>query len=222
MSLPPPIRARLLAAVLLSAALLALCGCNRKDRPTAPPPTSASPKSAPSTERVVGPLSDADAQSLATMNDALKQYLGLHRRIENALPKLPKDATPQQIDAHQRTFESRLRRARATSHQGEIFTARARPVILRLVAAAFSGPDGKLLRASIMDEAQASPSAAKVAVNARYPDSVPLASVPPQVLQTLPQLSEDLEYRFLGDALILLDSRAHLVADYIENALPKV
>ena len=50
---------------------------------------------------------------------------------------------------------------------------------------------------------------------------MPLATIPPQVLQTLPKLTQDLEYRFIGDALILLDVRAHLIADFIEDALPK-
>ena len=45
--------------------------------------------------------------------------------------------------------------------------------------------------------------------------------MPPQVLQTLPELTEDLEYRFIGDWLILLDTHAHVIADFIENALPK-
>ena len=58
-------------------------------------------------------------------------------------------------------------------------------------------------------------------MNARYPDTVPLTTVPPQVLQTLPKLTEDLEYRFIGDSLILLDGHAHIIADFIEDALPK-
>ena len=72
-----------------------------------------------------------------------------------------------------------------------------------------------------MDENQAKPSAAKLIVNARYPDTVPLTTIPPQVLQTLPELTEDLEYRFLGDALILLDVHAHLIVDFIEEVFPK-
>jgi hypothetical protein len=41
------------------------------------------------------------------------------------------------------------------------------------------------------------------------------------VLQTLPKLSEDMEYRFIGDHLIVLDVHAHLIADFISDALPK-
>jgi len=72
-----------------------------------------------------------------------------------------------------------------------------------------------------MDENPVTPAALKLTVNSRYPDSVPLTTVPPQVLQTMPKLSEDLEYRFVGDWLILLDVHAHVIADFIEDVLPK-
>jgi len=205
---------------LIAAAVLALSACG-SDKPKAPPATSASPATAPPTERVVGPLSPADAQALATMTARLGEYVDLHTKIERSMPKLPKEATPAQIDKNQRALEKLVREARATAKPGDIFTPEARPVIERLLASVFGGPDGKQLRISIMDESQAPPSAAKLVVNSRYPDTVPLTTVPPQVLQTLPKLTEDLEYRFIGDSLILLDVHAHVVADFIEHAIPK-
>ena len=206
---------------LVAAVFLALVACTSCDKLPTPPATSESPSSAPATERVVGPLTPADAQALATMNDRLKQYLDVRGKIERSLPKLPKAATPQQIDKNQRAMEKLVREARATAKTGDIFTPEARPVIQRLLASVFGGPDGKQLKASIMDENQAAPSKVKLAVNGRYPDTVPLATVPPQVLQTLPKLTEDLEYRFIGDSLILLDVRAHVIADFIEDIVPK-
>jgi TolA-binding protein len=206
---------------LVAAAVLALSACTSCSKPPKPPATSESPSSAPATKRVVGPLSPADAQALATMIDRLRQYVDLRNKIARSLPKLPKEATPQQIDKNQRTMEKLVREARATAKPGDIFTPEARPVIERLLASVFGGPDGKQLKASIMDENRASPSAVKLAVNGRYPDIVPLATVPPQVLQTLPKLTEDLEYRFIGDSLILLDVRAHVIADFIEDIVPK-
>jgi len=199
-------------------ALVTLTACNGHDKPTPPPPTSASPTTAPPTERVVGPLSPADAQALSTMNDRLGEYIDLHTKLERSLPKLPKDATPQQIDKNQRAFEALMRKARATAKRGDIFTPEARPVIKRLLATVFEGPEGKQLKASIMDENSTD---ITISVNGRYPDTVPLSSVPPEVLQTLPKLTEDMEYRFIGDRLILLDTHAHVVADFIDDALPK-
>jgi hypothetical protein len=61
----------------------------------------------------------------------------------------------------------------------------------------------------------------KIAVNQPYPDQIPLSTMPPQVLQWLPKLPEELEYRFVADRLILMDVHAHIIVDYIEGALPK-
>lgn len=214
-------RSRAFVSLICCVAVGLLAACNRNDTPPPPEATTASPASAPNTERVVGPLSPQEAEALATMNDRLREYVDLHIKIEGELPKLPDDATPQQIDQQQRELEVRIRQARASARPGDLFTADARPVILRLLAQVFGGPQGKALKASIMDENPTDLDKYKLAVNARYPDSVPVTTVPLDVLQTLPKLSEDLEYRFVGDALILLDVHAHIIADYIENALPK-
>jgi hypothetical protein len=209
---------RIGVVVFLALALAKSSACKGVDKPTAAPATSASPATAPPTARVVGPLSPADAQALSTMNNRVREYIDLHTKLERSLPSLPNDATPLQIDKNQRALETLVRNARVGAKPGDIFTPDARPVIKRLLTTVFGGPDGQQLKASIMDE---NPVGLTLAVNGRYPDTVPLSSVPPQVLQTLPKLSEDLEYRFVGDRLILLDTHAHVIADFIDDALPK-
>ena len=205
---------------LFAAGVASFSACS--DRvPPPPPATSASPASAPPTTRVVGPLSQEDADALATMNDRLKEYVDQHLKLERSLPILPKEATPQQIDKNQRALEQLVQKARASAKPGDLFTPQAQPVIKRLMAEVFGAPDGKQLKASIMDENPVDPVKLKLTVNSRYPDIVPLATVPPQVLQALPKLHEDLEYRFIGDWLILLDVHAHVIADFIDDALPK-
>ena len=208
------------AFICIALAMVMGTACSRSEQPTAPPPTAESPADAPPTERVVGPLSEADAQALATMNDRIRDYIALHRKLEATLPKVPDEATPEQIDRNQRALEELVRAERSAAKRGDIFTAEAQPVIRRLLATVFGGPDGKELKASIMDENVIDPIQLKVTVNRRYPDTVPLTTIPPEVLQTLPKLSEDLEYRFIGDWLILLDTHAHLIADYLDDVLP--
>jgi len=206
--------------VPVTAAVLVLGGCNRNDQPDAPPATTASPENAPPTERVVGPLTPAEASALGTMNERLKQYVDLHLKVEKGLPGVPNDATPQQIDRRQRELQRRMAEARASAKPGDLFTPEARPVILRLLKTVFSGPEGRQLKASVMDENPTDLASYRLRVNARYPDNVPVTTVPVDVLQTLPKLTEDLEYRFIGDALILLDVHAHTIADYLEHAIP--
>jgi hypothetical protein len=46
--------------------------------------------------------------------------------------------------------------------------------------------------------------------------------MPPKVLEVLPKLPETLEYRFVGERLILFDNHAHLMVDYVDRALPRV
>jgi hypothetical protein len=40
-------------------------------------------------------------------------------------------------------------------------------------------------------------------------------------LRNLPELPEELRYQYVGDVLILLDSDARIIVDYMTRALPK-
>ena len=59
-------------------------------------------------------------------------------------------------------------------------------------------------------------------VNAAYPKDVPLSTMPPDVLLSLPDLPKDkeIEYRFAGKHLLLYDAKANLIIDFMLNALP--
>jgi hypothetical protein len=46
--------------------------------------------------------------------------------------------------------------------------------------------------------------------------------VPVNILARLPRLPDDIEYRFLGRDLILLDARARVILDRIPSAIPCV
>jgi hypothetical protein len=179
-------------------------------------PPSGAPTPVPS-ELAGQPRVNADAQALAGLQDRVKVYLALHNKLEATLPNLPKEATPEQIDAHQRALAALVQGARRGARRGDVFTGESRRVILKLMTRVFGGPDGRQLRASIMDE---NPGDLRITVNSRYPDTVPLSTVPPQVLAGLPKLPDELEFRFIGRRLILMDVHAHIILDFIDNALP--
>jgi len=159
-----------------------------------------------------------DAKALAGFLDRVNQYVVVHQKHENTLPKLSKESTPEQIDAHQRALGKLLQEARKDAKQGDIFTPESQAVIKKLIAKVFSGPDGPSLKASVMDE---NPGVPNLKVNARYPDEIPVSTIPPQLLEGLPKLPEEMEYRFVGDDLILMDTHAHTIADFIPNSFPK-
>jgi len=160
--------------------------------------------------------STSDLRTITLFSQRVKEYAALHNRLEATLPSMPKDA--EGIDKHQHALEQLMVDSRKAATRGDIFTPDADRLIRRLLGQVFSAPDGGQLRATIMDE---NPSALKLAVNGRYPDDVPLSTMPPQVLAVLPRLPPELEYRFIGNRLILLDIHAHTVVDFIHNVLPK-
>ena len=89
--------------------------------------------------------------------------------------------------------------------------------VKQLFAGIFRGQDGRRYRAKIMDEY---PGKVRLAVDAVYPSTVPVASMPAPVLAALPELPEELEYRFVGDQFTLFDRVAQTMPDFIVNALP--
>jgi len=78
-----------------------------------------------------------------------------------------------------------------------------------------TGPEGRETKANISDEE----AKVRLAVNARYPATEPLQTLPPNILANLPQLPEDMEYRVVGRALVLRDVDANIIVDFIPNAI---
>ena len=212
--------------VLALAISIPAVACARTEAPTpandqARPPAAAPAKPAPSSTQATPAKPDQpvnpDAKALAALLDRVNEYVKVHQKLEASLPHLPKEATPQQIDKNQRALGQLIRNARRTAKQGDLFTPDSQAVIKRLLARVFGGPDGAALKASIMDE---NPGVPKVVVNERYPDTVPLSTIPPQVLEGLPKLPEEMEFRFVGNTLVLMDVHAHIIADFIPDAFP--
>jgi hypothetical protein len=159
----------------------------------------------------------ADARIRADFLKRIEDYMALHQKVDESLPRLARDATPVEIDRHQRELGARIEKARAGSAQGDVFTKEIRAYFRRQMIRAFRSPEGRRLRKTIMDE---NPGPIRLRVNGRYPDTVPLSTMPPSVLEVLPKLPLDMEFRFIGKRLILHDIDAHIIVDYIENALP--
>jgi hypothetical protein len=57
-------------------------------------------------------------------------------------------------------------------------------------------------------------------VNAPFPENLPLQSTPATLLLNLPRLPAELDYRFVGNALVLRDTAANIIVDFIPDALP--
>jgi hypothetical protein len=165
-----------------------------------------------------GPSSAAaDAPVVSDFVNRVNAYVAIHLQAERAAPRLPQEATPQQIDQTQRAMAEHILAARAGAKRGDIFTPEMSALVRRVLTEVLSGPDGARRRASIMD---VNVKFIPLTANQRYPDDVPLTTMPPGLLKALPELPEEMEYRFIGPHLILFDEHAHLIPDFIPDALP--
>ena len=159
---------------------------------------------------------NADAAAFDAFSKRVAEYTALQKKVSAGLPALPAKPTPQQLDDHQRALGLGIMQARKGAKKGDVFGPDMPALIRRLLAPVFKGPDGAQVRAAIIEE----PHPVVPIVNARYPDEVPLSTMPPDVLRLLPKLEEGMEFRFIDRHLILLDVKSHLIVDVIDNAMP--
>ena len=153
----------------------------------------------------------------AEFDKRVKAYADSSRALAATLPKLPKDATPQQIDQDQRAFERLVVQARPDAKPGDLFIPDMQTYVRTLLADVFAGPLGAAERKAVHDE----PHPVVPVINKRYPDEVPLSTMPPRLLANLPTLPDQLEYRFVYNDLILMDDHAHVILDFIVDAMPR-
>ncbi len=160
-----------------------------------------------------------DAQLLADFKSRIDTYMALHNKLEKEAPPLKETKDPAQIKASQVVLAQKIREARRDAKPGEIFTPEIRQLLRRLMYPETKGPDGAETKAAMAEE-KGELKDVKLKVNADYPDSAPLMTVPPNILAALPKLPEDLEYRFVNRHMILLDVHANIIVDYVVNAIP--
>jgi hypothetical protein len=214
-------------AIILSCAVLACAtdaqqgepgSSQSKPEPAKPAQPAAEPVTT-SPPKMAAPQTNADAALLKDFTDRIDAYMKLHDKQEKgkADPKETSDAG--KIKETQDALAAKIQAARADAKPGDIFTPEIRQLFRRLMYPEMKGPDAPETRKTITEDPATPTKQQVLKVNARYPEGAPLPTVPPNLLARLPQLPEELEYRFINRDLILRDVNANLILDYIPNAI---
>ena len=164
------------------------------------------------------PLSPADKRIVEAFEKRAKDYAKMREALEEKMPALSKEAKPEEIQAHKKQFQDRVRAARVGSKPGEVFTPEAATLIRAIIKDEFKGRDRVELRNTVLRESENK--AVPLRVNYPYPESQELLEMPPTLLLRLPQLPKQLRYRFVRNNLLLVDRENGLIIDYMTNALP--
>jgi hypothetical protein len=160
------------------------------------------------------PQVNADSALLQDFQKRLGTYMQLRKDVESRMAKLK--ATPEQekINRHEDELRRAIHEARKTTGQGGIFTPEVSAEFRRLVAQSMDSGAKAHIGQSLK---HAEPVNLKLHANERYPEHLPLQSMPPSLLQNLPRLPAEIEYRITGRDLILLDVKASLVVDVLPD-----
>lgn len=172
-------------------------------------------------QRAKGSNVNPDAGLSADFNKRVADYVKLREKAAAAAPvDLQEKSKPAEISSAEKSMAVRIRDARAAAKAGDIFTPATQTMFRRLLKPPLTkGPDAADNKAIIKDDAPAA-NEVPFKVNAEYPKEVPLSTVPPDILLSLPPLPEDIQYRFAGKHLLLFDAKANIIIDYMLNAIP--
>ncbi|HEX8127867.1 MAG TPA: hypothetical protein VF527_02120 [Pyrinomonadaceae bacterium] len=184
----------------------------------APIPSIAQQTPAPHQADPLAGLSVKEREMVVAFQERVKDYSKLRESIEDKMPKLSKESTPEQIQAHKTEFEKRVREARAGAKPGELFTPDITAYIRATINGEFKGRERKELRETVLE---ADTKGVPLRVNYTYPETKELVEMPPTLLLKLPQLPKQLRYRFVSRNLLLVDRENDLIVDYMLDALPK-
>jgi hypothetical protein len=161
------------------------------------------------------PDTDDHAIALQAFNGNVERYVRLRDRLEEPLPAFDERRDPWSLMLTRRYLAAAIRSARPGARLGDVFTAP--------VSVAFRG----LIRQAIYDidieglgdeDLQADDFVIDLMVHEPLP-RWSLRTLPDVLLQRLPALPAGIEYRFVGEALVLWDAHAEILIDALPGAL---
>jgi hypothetical protein len=164
------------------------------------------------------PPSTCDAAAVAEFTDRLQAYLSVRQEVARDLLAERLFDDPGEMLFVRDALKRLIREARPYARAGDLFTPRAAAAFRHIIAAtaAAGHVDPKDFIRELRDERM--PGARQPVVNRSY-DWRLGAWMWPALLQALPPLPPDLQYRIVDDDLVLIDLRANLVIDILEHAM---
>lgn len=173
----------------------------------------------PQTPSPKPPGVNADAVLVRDFEKQIKDYVKLHKKAEAGLPALKPTDSPHTINERRRLLASRIQMDRRQAKQGDIFSPPLSQLYKRLISMAYQASGPAKVSTSLRHDEPVSD--VRVQVNGLYPEVIPLQTTPPSILLNLPPLPPELDYRIVGQSLVLRDTGANMIVDYIPGAIPR-
>ena len=166
-------------------------------------------------------LADLPAAQWSKFNRRIDSYLAVRRQVAQVVtgPRVSSDR--QEILKAADALAEAIQTARAAAKQGDIFSPSIAADFRRQIRAVLTR-QGRRAADLFADGApdRRRPQGQSI-VNGRFDWELD-AVMPPALIECLPPLPDELQYRFVGRDLMLIDIVAGLVVDVLPRALPHV
>jgi hypothetical protein len=174
-----------------------------------------------------------DSEVLDEFYEEIQEYVRLRHKVVDVVPPLLPDGTAQQVATRQKALTDAIVKYRRKAKPGEIFKPEVEAAFRRVFKEAFATPEGPAMIQEIRqgnprlegvpdpsDPTRETIKQVRLGVNVVYSDDAPFSSVPSSLLLKIPALPPEVRYRFVGRALIVRDTEANVILDFIRDILP--
>jgi len=158
-----------------------------------------------------------DSALVEAFEGKVADYVKMRKAALDGLPPPARTMKHGELLREQHEIADRIRNARPEAKQGDICSPEISGELRRLIGLALSAGDKARIQATIR-RADAVP--VQLKINGPFPDRLPQPSMPPTLLLNLPSLPPELDYRLVGRTLILRDTLAGIIVDFVPDALP--
>lgn len=162
---------------------------------------------------------DPGAQAVQAFERATRDYVQMHRRLESQIGAIQLNSTVAEVNRTIQELAAAIRAERPGAKQGDFFTpALATELRARINSALRDNgfTPGDVRQNERLEAIEADTGALRV--NGTFPWVLATAMFP-CVIAALPPLSAELQYRIVGDMLVLIDVHASLILDLLPHAL---
>jgi hypothetical protein len=156
------------------------------------------------------------AAGMYEFQQRLAAYLKLREELSERLKPLSTTASAADLTTRQEALAAALRMARKNAKPGDLIPRPVADQIVKVCTEDFHFRNPEVKRAALQEV----PNAPRPAINRTYPENEALATVPPLLLSKVPILPDNLQYRFFGRHIVILDGDTQIIVDYVANAVP--
>jgi hypothetical protein len=157
-----------------------------------------------------------DEDVVADFRRRVQKYMKLHAKIQKQGTRQTSAMDIGENLVSRQALAMRLRFARHDARPGDLFTPSIAMMLRKAIGPPLRGFTAEWIREAGGEDV---PETFVLVVNGDYPVAAPRSTMPVTLLEILPPLPKDLQYRVVGTHLLLIDLDANIIVDFMLDVI---